>query len=426
MKPNAPWIASVVVAGGVAFFAGRATSPSSPAQGAEQGSAAGTLESSRSGRLDSSGLAGGTDSKRSDRGATDDPETWDVLTDEMDRIIRNGDPLARVQAWLDFVNTLDRDQFENVVAQFREKGFTRENMAEYEMLLTAWAKVDPITALNYATANIENPYARNTILSTWATSDPQGAIAWARASHEGDGVNPFMVGVIRGIASNDPTLASQLMAEMPYSRERGEALASILPHMLSQGTDVAKAWVETIGDERLRDGAVRRLADEMMRSNPSEAAQWLADHPGNESGRGIDDALTAWANTNRDEAVRFYETLPTGEMRSNALRGLTNQLASEDPAAAAQFLDQHAADADDRVYQQFVWNSFRSAPELSANYISRMTDARQQDRMYRRMLEGWMRRDFNAATQWMTSNDLPSGVVDHMNERIREFQENQQ
>ena len=427
MKPSIPVIASVALSGAAAFFIGRVTAPSPniAADGIAGESGGIGLARGADGAFDGS-AGSGPGTKLSEREEDRSVASWDVLSEEMSRIIKNGDPLARVQAWLDFVNTLDRDQFASVVAEFREKGFPRENMAEYEMLLTAWAKVDPLTALDYATSNIEHPFPRDTILATWAASDPQGAIAWARTNHEGDGANGLMVGVIRGLASSDPALASQLMTEMPFSRERGDALAAILPHMLEQGTDAAKSWVTSLTDERLRDGATRRLADELMRTDPADAAKWLAANPGEESGRGIDDAVTRWADTDPGAAIAFYDSMPAGDMRSDALRGLTNQMATKDPQAAAAFLEQHVGDANDRVYQQFVWHSFREEPQLAADYIGRIEDGRQRDRMYRRMLDGWMRRDFDAATQWMTQTDLPPNVVDHMNARIRDYQENQQ
>ena len=35
---------------------------------------------------------------------------------------------------------------------------------------------------------------------------------------------------------------NQLLAAMPYSEERGEALGVLLPTILAQGNDAAKAW----------------------------------------------------------------------------------------------------------------------------------------------------------------------------------------
>ncbi|MEM9236473.1 MAG: hypothetical protein AAGB14_06815, partial [Verrucomicrobiota bacterium] len=346
--------------------------------------------------------------------------------DEMKRIIGTVDPLARAQAWLDYVNTLDPDQFESVVADFRDAGFTRENMNEYGMLLTAWAKADPLSALDYAKENTGTPFARNTILATWVTNDPEGAIAWANQNHEGNEANPFMVGVIRGLAQYDPARASQLMGEMPYSDERGRALSAIMPHILSQGSTAAKNWAESIEDERLRGGAIRRMSEELAKEDPRGTAEWLATTDGDVANGAIDDVMEVWQRQDSSAAIAHFETLPAGELRSNALRGLTNEMASEDPAAAADFLDSHANDADDNTYRQFVWNSMRQEPGLAADYIARIGDEGQRDRMYRRMLEGWMWRDMDGASAWIGSTQLPEGVSQHLERRMQDIIERQQ
>ncbi|MCU0795226.1 MAG: hypothetical protein MUF31_04740 [Akkermansiaceae bacterium] len=424
MKPTPTLLAAALVASTAAFIAGRMTAPDAEA------SASGSETSERiSARGDRSGAESAAPSRElRDNGSSrgDRPPGMESATDEMLRIMDGLDPLARTQAWLDFINSLDATEFEGVVARFREEGLTQENMAEYALLLTAWAKVDALAALDYAKANTGNSFARNTILTAWAQTDPQGAIAWARQNHEGEGANPWMVGVIRGLVASDPALATQLMMEMPRSRERGDALVAILPKMLEQGTDAAKGWVGSIADESLRDGAVRMLSEQLARKDPADAAEWLTSMGGEAAQRGLDDIVSSWASTDRDAAVAYFDRLPQGEARSNALRGLTNQLALDDPQAAAQFLDQHSGDANDRVYQQFVWHSFGSDPALAANYISRISNERERDGMYRRMLDGWLRRDFDAATQWMSSADLPENVVNRMNERIQEMQERQQ
>ena len=84
------------------------------------------------------------------------------------------------------------------------------------MLLSAWAKHDPLAALDYASANTGSPFARQSILTSWAATDPIAAMRWAEDNHEGNEANPWMVGVIRGIAASDPERATQLMNSMPY------------------------------------------------------------------------------------------------------------------------------------------------------------------------------------------------------------------
>jgi hypothetical protein len=101
-------------------------------------------------------------------------------------------------------------------------------------------------------------------------------------------------------------------------------------------------------------------------------------------------------------------------------------MAMNDPQAAADFIDEHAADANDRVYQQFAWNSFGQAPDLAANYIGKITDAREQERMYSRMLDGWLRRDFEAASTWINGATLPQNVQQRLQRRMQERQQRQQ
>jgi hypothetical protein len=101
-------------------------------------------------------------------------------------------------------------------------------------------------------------------------------------------------------------------------------------------------------------------------------------------------------------------------------------MAMNDPRAAADFLDQNAADADDRVYQQFAWHSFGQAPDLAANYIGKIADPREQERMYSRMLDGWLRRDFEAASSWINAATLPQNVQERLQRRMQERQQRQQ
>jgi hypothetical protein len=342
--------------------------------------------------------------------------------------MRTTDPIERTRAWLDFVNSIDPSEFESVVASFRALGMTDSRMTEYSMLLSAWGKKDPITALAYAQANTGNRFARTTILSTWAAYDPAGAIQWAEQNHEakeGEG-NPWMIGIIQGLASSDPARASQLLAGMPYSEERGEALSVLLPSILAQGNDAAKLWAEGITDDALKQGAIARVAEAMATKDPAGTADWLARNPGEAADRSMDNVISAWMETDKDSAVAYYQGLPAGDIRTNALRGVANSMAMEDPRAAADFLDANAADANDRVYQQFVWHSFGEAPDIAASYIGKIADPREQEQMYGRMLDGWLRRDFNAASTWINGNALPENVQQRLQGRIQEIQQRQQ
>lgn len=422
-------VGAVAVASAGAFFAGRMTA-SGPAAG--EHAAADAALSAKSGARGSGadGDAAGGRRFGGDRDAKDKAASnrGEKAIARMEEVMRLTDPMERSKAWLDFINTIDPAEFESVVASFRGQGLTNTRMAEYSMLLTAWAKKDPLQALAYAEANTGNRFARNTILTSWAATDPDAAIRWAQEHHtegEGEG-NPWMIGVIQGIAASDPQRASQLLAEMPFSEERGEAMAALLPHLLAQGAEKAQAWVESISDDQLKQGAISRLAETLAIKDPAGTAEWLTRNPGEASQRSMDDVISAWMTQDQDSAIAYYKGLPAGPDRSNALRGVANNLAMSDPQAAADFIDEHAADANDRVYQQLAWNVYGKDPGLAANSIAKITDAREQERMYSRMLDGWLRRDPQAATTWINGASLPQNVQDRLQRRMQERQQRQQ
>ena len=331
------------------------------------------------------------------------------------------DPLDRTRQWIQFIDGLSESEFEGVVAEMRASGQSQENMEEYGMLLTAWAKINPLAALDYATKNTQNPFARQTILAAWASTDPSGAIAWAKDNFKGEGANPFMVGVIRGLAQNDPQLASSLMAEMPRSQERGYALDSLLPVFLKQGVDTARQWVTSITDEALRNGAMERLADRTIEKDPLGTADWLIANPSESTNRRVDDAIYAMAKKDKDAAMGYFQNLPTGNDRSNALRGLVNAEAMQNPQAAAALMDRYGSDVNNRVVEQFVWHSFGKDPQLAVQNIGRLTNVEQRDQMYTRTIEHWLGEDKNAAIAWMGSNALPQNVADRLNRSIEKM-----
>lgn len=414
--------AAVLGAAVLAFFAGRATAPQSD----PGSSASGEAIPPRPGRAAAPiGAEAPARSASRQQRETTPRFSREPATQEMGRILGGADPLTRTQAWLDFVNSLSAGEFESVVAEMRERGLQTENLEAYSLLLTAWAKVDPLAALDYAGENTGNSFARNTILAEWARNDPEGAILWAQNNHEGDGANPWMVGVIRGLAASDPTRATDLMNGMPFSRERGQALSALMPQMLALGPETAKAWIEGFTDDSLRDGAIRRASEDLARIDPAGTADWLVKNDGEGARRSMDDVLQIWADQDPNAARGYFQTLPKGDLRTSALRGLTNQMALQDPSAAAKFLDAHAADADDRVYQQFAWHSFRQDPSVGADYIARIQDEGERDRTYRRMLDGWLRRDYDAASGWISGTPLPEGVASHLERRMAELQQRQ-
>jgi len=329
-------------------------------------------------------------------------------------IILGENPLDRNRALLAFIDQLAPADFEETVAHFRSLGVTEDRMGEYSLLLSAWAQTDPIAALTYTTANTRNNFAEQTILTSWATADPEAAIAWANTQFNGEGANPYLAGIIRGIAESDPTRASQLLTAMPRSEERAESLDAFLPQLLRQGADATRSWINNLTDASLKNGAMLRSAEQLAATDPAGTVSWLLENANEATQRRMDNVYSVWARNDQQAALTSLKRLPPGEIRSDALRGVITSVASENPQSAISLMDQYPNEVSDRVVRNFIWHSFGSDPSAAVGQISRITDEGQRNQMYRRAIGSWLNSDPNSANSWLRNNPLPEAVQNEL------------
>ena len=403
---------TLIAAGG--FMAGRISSPGTSQGGLQDAPA--DRKSSRTTSRDS--MSGGLGTRQSARTTkTQHAEKGDAKDRlvRLESIIRNENALDRNRALLAFIDQLAPQDFEAAISRFKELGLEDSRNGEMSLLLTAWAQADPQMAMAYANKNPDDDFTRDTILTSWASTDAESAIRWAKANYTGDGANPYMSGIIRGIAGTDMARATELLTSMPRSVERGKGLDSILPHLLELGADATRSWIGAIKDDALRSGAMMRSAEQLAKTDPAGTAAWLLANPGEAKQRMLDNVYGAWASDDKNAAMTSFSALPAGEDRSNALRGLVSNFATENPKEAISLMDRYPNDVTDRVIQNFVWHSFGTDPTLAATEIGRMADQEQRDRTYRRTLEIWMDRDPAAAQAWIKTNPLSESVLKHLN-----------
>lgn len=407
-------LAALILIGAGGFMAGRISSPQTSAT--SQDSPASTKSSRASSQTfrDASGNSG-RKSAHPDRPARVPAESSINRLARLETIVRGENPLDRNRALLAFIDQLGPGDFEAAVAYFRSLGITDSRSGEYALLLSAWAKADPLAALTYAQANTSNPFATNTILTSWASIDPEAAIRWAETNHTGDGANPYLAGIIRSLGASDPARATQLLTGMPRSNKRDEALNAMLPHVLSQGSDAARTWITALTDASLRNGAIMSAAIPLATTDPVGTVAWLVANPGYGTQRRLDDVYDIWAKQDAQAASSSIATLDSSENRSNALRGVVTNMAINDPNAALSLMNRFPNDVTDPVVKQFVWHALGSEPSVAMNQIVRITNENERNQTYVRTVETWLQKDAAAATAWMQTNPLPPAVQKQLN-----------
>ncbi len=337
--------------------------------------------------------------------------TGTAPVDQLNDIVRITDAFERQRALMDLIEKLGPGEFEAVAERFRELDHLGNTRGEYSLILSRWAKADPLGALEYVNQNPNAGRGRETILSTWAGNDPAAAERWALANHEGDGPNPHMAAVIAGVAANDVNEALRMAQAMPQSRERGNAVESISRALFLQGIDAAMAFPSSIADEHLRGGFVAEIAERLVEKDIQKAADWIASmEQGAIQSRAAREVSEAMAREDVTAAAAWVKTLQP-EAQVEAARGVIDRMSSQDIAATAQWVSTLAGTPNyDRAVEAFVWSCNSRAPEQSAAWIQGISDPRQQQRTYHRMLGEWARSDAAAVRQWVNSNDVPADI----------------
>lgn len=392
----------------LAMVAKHSSSPQS-----DDNAAAGNEVAKRSSRYSGSGGGSVSATTRERRDSVERTSGRSLPSVErLSEICRIADPLQRQAALMDLINRLGPDDFAAVAEQYRNTERYGDSRGEYDLILRGWARVDPMGALDYTTNQSKDRGETSLVLSAWAGKDAAAAERWALDHHKGDGPNPWLAAVVRGIAAYDLNHASDLVRSMPSSRERGEAMEAVTRALLVQGADVAMAYPTTIQDPHLRAGFISQIADRLASKNPDKAASWLASISDAESqsraSRRVGEAL---AKQDPAAAAKWVPTLKP-EAQAEAARGIIPVMSSGDIAGTARWVSTLAGMPNyDLVVEEFVWSCDYRDPEQSAAWIQGISDPGQQTRLYHRMLGEWAKRDPAAVKTWVANNEVPASVI---------------
>lgn len=414
---------SAIIAGtwaltcGIAFVAGR-TSMGSAASSDSSNNADRPLSSRNlSGQLEGSLQTNSQSAPGSRfRNASNPGGEEAQLKEAVLELTRMTDPIARAEGFLQLVKDLSPDQFLTVVETYRSEGVNEEDFGEYRILLTAWAKVAPIEALTYAKENTGTSFARQTILATWAQSDSSSAIAWARENYDSEGrddrANPWLVGVIEGIASTDLSQATTLLEELPFSRGRGQALSAIFEEITQMGPEAGKDWVANLNDPQLQAGAAARLAGLMAETDPKAAADWAASLGPEAMKRSAESIVDRWVDEDLGAAKTWVESQPEEIIAAAGPELIKGILDQENPETASAWLSNYeGSPAFDDTIRTLVWRTMNDTPELGADWIMRLSSEEDQTRTFHRVLRGWMSKDMNRAMEYIQNNPVPESIL---------------
>lgn len=410
---------SWLIALGIGLFIGRHGIPSSPPQKSDEV----VLERSGSNR-DSSRSDEGESSRQTKRSFREaSSSTIDGVSKEeyhtrrmfdLSDILNTSNRVERTRQLLSFIDQIEDDEMAGIIEGFREAGWVDYNKGEYTMLISAWMDRDPFTAIAYLDENETDGWTRKTAISSWASDNPEAAANAIQGLEDDGKVNDWVVGLIEGMARNDPEGALRALKDLPGGDTKMQAIREILPEVVIRGAEFAGDWIEQIEEPKLQRDTAKRLAHSLARRDPESASTWISNISKTETRRDASEVVSeVYAQEDLDGAKQWAETLPQDTM-TEAAEGVAKHLARKDPVEAALWLQKLGDDPDlDGARFRFLQEAGRNDPRTALENVPTLSQPKDQERYYRDILGRWKKDDQTAAVEWAVANaeSLPAKVL---------------
>jgi len=290
------------------------------------------------------------------------------------RTLQDNDPIRRMTALTQMLGQITPENAKDMLATFDNMPQGYERQWEKSLLLYAWAQVDGSAAIEHATAAQQGgrgEWNASSVLTGWASVDAEGAEAWARAKTDNKD-NPYLVGVIRGLARSDLEAATDLTYDLPYGRNRGRAVDSLVQGWMQEGPQSASVWAMRLSDDdpQLKAGIVNRVVDRLAKIDPSGSIDLAMSLPEGESRqRAVETLADEWSEEAPAEAARWVDKLEDPSLRSEAMAEVVGNWARTEPEQAAAWINaQEPGPALDK--------SYRSGPTRSPTRSAGATPSR--------------------------------------------------
>jgi hypothetical protein len=331
----------------------------------------------------------------------------------------SSDLITRWGGFIDAVRSINSDNVEQVVAAFETLPSGYERNMEMRLLMQAWARLDPGSALAYAKGldSAEGRLAITEVMTAWSEKEPDAALTWMRENVDPAEANRqgYLPGVINGIASTDLDRANELLSSISDRNARWQASSLLLKRYLERSPENAMAWARQLpnDDPNFRNGILGQVGSAIAKRNPAQCAEWVESlEAGEGRNRVVSSLIAQWSRRNPEEAAKWAGGLKDPSSRIHGMTQVVNYWAFKDPTATAQWLDSYPRNLEtDPVVQTFVNRVTSRDPSSAANWANIIVDKNRRDASLRQVLSTWHRLNGTAAEAWRLANapHIPAG-----------------
>ena len=357
------------------------------------------------------------------------------------QFLNERDPLLANRIFAELILSMDASSaggiFEDLKAR-RAQG-SDEQMA---LFLRAWGQLDGTAAME-AVATIEGDPRRQAqagiaAISGWASKDPEGAKAHLTTVDSEMVRGVLTQGIVSGMASTDPDRATDYVLELDQIQrdqvadadtrderrqwlDRGRAYAfdrqldTIATAQIALGMTTATAWAENLPEGTIKASAFDRIADRFASEDPAAAAEWVRSHADQDyAERAVREVAEELGREDPEQAVRWVADLPDAN-QSRAISQSMERWTREDPVAAGNFLqDMAPSESRDAAVKSYANELDGSDPQMAAEWAGSIADDQMRSETLNGVARSWIRRDPEGARAWLPG----SGLSGDQQERI--------
>ncbi len=329
-------------------------------------------------------------------------------------ILNTSNRVERTRQMLAFIDQIGDDDMAGIISGFQEAGWVDFNRSEYSMLISTWMNRDPFTAISFLDENEADGWTRKLAVSAWASEHPEAAANAINGLEDEGKVNDWVVGLIEGMARNDPEGALRTLSGMPNGDTKWQAIRGILPEVVIRGSEFAGEWLEKIEEPKLQRDTAKRLAQTLANRDPEAASEWINNMTSAETRQEASQVVSEiYAEQDLDAAMAWTENLPLDTL-PEAAEGVAKHLTREDPATAAQWLLKLGDTPDlDGARIRFLREAGPNSPEIALEHVHTLSRANDQERYYNEILRRWKKNNSDEAIAWANANasSLPPKVL---------------
>jgi hypothetical protein len=253
-----------------------------------------------------------------------------VSSPALDRIFRALTIVDPDTRFVEFIGALGEMKSQDAphVRQRLADDFQPEKVAsrEKDAFFRQWGAVDPQGAIAYAKTQADEKaqgWVLKTMIEGWARKDHAAAAHWLDGWPTAPDWEGICTGLIKGIASKDPWMATQTaIASFPEQAQwHREAMVTYLADAMERrgGNDELKRWFESIPgatpvERKWKQKAMHEVALRLEHRDLTAAKQWLVAQPAEPWRSSAAYALVAkkLAATDRAAALSWLASIPAG------------------------------------------------------------------------------------------------------------------